>query len=136
MLEPTLESRRWLTIAAALGCTAVLLGAFGSHGLRHLVNAEMLGVWRTGVEYQMFHALSMLALATHPRAVSAYQWTLRLWLAGALLFSGSLYAMVLSGMRGLGIVTPVGGLCFVAGWAFLVWAAQRRPVADSLARRP
>lgn len=125
-------SRVWVGSSALFGLAAVGLGAFGSHGLRTIVTSDMLAVWRTGVEYQMFHTLAMLVLALAPaHAVSALRrWSLRLWAIGICLFSGSLYAMVLSGSRVLGIITPIGGLCFMAGWLLLVCAAWTRPRAS------
>lgn len=122
-------SHGWVGSSALFGLTAVGLGAFGSHGLRAIVTFDMLAAWRTGVEYQMFHTLAMLALALAPAhaAPALRRWSLRLWAIGICLFSGSLYAMVLSGSRVLGIITPIGGLCFMAGWLLLACAAWTRP---------
>jgi uncharacterized membrane protein YgdD (TMEM256/DUF423 family) len=126
-------SHSWIALSAFSGLVAVGLGAFGGHGLRSLVTPEMLAVWRTGVEYQLFHTLAMLALALAPTSAASAlrRWPLRLWAAGILLFSGSLYVMVLSGTRAVGIVTPIGGSCFMAGWLLLVWAAWSRRRASA-----
>ena len=115
-------------IAAALG---VALGAFGAHGLKTRVTPEMLAVFETGVRYHLIHALALLAVgwaATRwPSSLTAAAgWC---FLAGILIFAGSLYAMVLSGARWLGAVTPLGGLAFIAGWLFLALAALRGPSA-------
>ena len=119
--------RLFFALGAASACIAVALGAFAAHGLKTRLGAELLASFETGVRYQMFHALALLAVAwastRWPGAlVPASGW---LFVAGTVLFSGSLYALALSGLRGLGIVTPFGGLAFVAGWLCLAWAAWR-----------
>jgi uncharacterized membrane protein YgdD (TMEM256/DUF423 family) len=115
-----------------LGCVsafvAVALGAFGAHGLRSRLVPDMLSVFEIGVRYQMYHALALLGLggvaARLPGgAVAAAGW---LFVAGTVLFSGSLYALSLTGQRWLGAVTPLGGVAFLAGWATLAWAAWSR----------
>jgi uncharacterized membrane protein YgdD (TMEM256/DUF423 family) len=108
-----------IRLAASLGFVAVALGAFGAHGLRERLSPAMLEVYRTGVLYHLVHALALLAVAlgadrlARPRAVAA------LFTAGIALFSGSLYALALTEVRVLGMVTPLGGLLFMAGWATL-----------------
>ena len=105
---------------------AVALGAFGAHGLKSRVSAEMLTVWQTAVLYHLVHALGLLLvglLAAH-LPVRAPGWTLQ---AGIVLFSGSLYLMVLTGIRPLGVITPLGGFAFLAGWLLLAVAALRLP---------
>lgn len=107
---------------------AVAAGAFGAHGLKARLTADMLAVFETGARYHLFHALGLIAigLVAHLRPsslVSAAGWAM---LAGIVLFSGSLYALALSGVRGLGAITPLGGVAFLAGWALLaagVWRA-------------
>lgn len=121
---------RLLCIAAVLGLSAVALGAFGAHGLRARVGPELLGVWRTAVDYQMVHALALLALATAPAIGDrpAVRFACRSFVLGILLFSGSLYLLVLSGRSWLGALTPLGGLCLMAGWGALGihgWRAGR-----------
>jgi uncharacterized membrane protein YgdD (TMEM256/DUF423 family) len=117
----------------ALGCVsallAVALGAFGAHGLRERLAPDMLAVFEIGVRYQMYHALALLALgAVAGRlpggAVAAAGW---LFVAGTVIFSGSLYLLAVTGARWLGAVTPLGGLAFLAGWAAFAWAAWARP---------
>ena len=115
-----------------LGCAsagiAVALGAFGAHALKASLSPEMLAVYETGVRYQMFHALTLLAVAwagtrwPHSAAITASGW---LFVAGTLLFSGSLYALSLSGARGLGAITPIGGLAWLLGWAALAWGVAK-----------
>jgi uncharacterized membrane protein YgdD (TMEM256/DUF423 family) len=118
----------WTAAGAALACLAVALGAFGAHGLKARVAPDLLAVFETGVRYHMYHALALLAVGwqverTGSPAGSAAGW---LFVAGIAVFSGSLYAMTLTGARWLGAVTPGGGLCFIAGWALLAAAAARR----------
>lgn len=119
--------RTWLTAGAALAFLAVAAGAFGAHALKGQLSEEALGWFETGAKYQMYHALALVALAAlGPRlAQSAGGLTGWLWLAGVMLFSGSLYLMAFTGMRWLGAVTPLGGVCFLAGWALLAWDAVR-----------
>jgi uncharacterized membrane protein YgdD (TMEM256/DUF423 family) len=114
----------WLTTGALLGGTAVGLGAFGAHGLKTRVPADLLAVFETAARYHLIHALAILAVAwaseRFPGAcVTAAGW---LFLAGIALFSGSLYALVLTGARGLGAITPLGGLALIAGWILLALA--------------
>jgi uncharacterized membrane protein YgdD (TMEM256/DUF423 family) len=93
----------------------VALGAFGAHGLKARLSPDMLGVWHTAVQYHAWHALGLLAVGLSLESLwaRAAGWLL---VAGILLFSGSLYALALGAPKGLGIVTPLGGLAFVAGW--------------------
>lgn len=106
----------------------VSLGAFGAHGLKSRVSPEMLVVWQTGVQYHLAHALGLLLIGIlcqmMPEAALARNagWAI---LVGILLFSGSLYLMVLTGVRGLGMVTPLGGVAFLFGWLLLILAAWK-----------
>ena len=118
---------RWFAIGAVLGALGVALGAFGAHGLKSRVSADLVAVWETGARYHVMHALALLAAAwaieRWPGAfTTGAAW---LFLAGIVLFSGSLYAMVVTGARALGAVTPLGGLCLIAGWSCLAIAALR-----------
>lgn len=119
----------WICIGALSGLVAVAAGAFGAHGLKARLAPDLLAVFETGARYQMYHALALvlvgvLALRVSPDAqgLSSLKWAGGLFLAGTLLFSGSLYVLALSGQRWLGAVTPLGGLCFLAGWLALAWA--------------
>lgn len=107
---------------------AVALGAFGAHGLKSKVSEEMLTVWQTGVQYHMFHALGLILIGILIHLLPQIG-PLRLsgWLlfSGIVLFSGSLYVMVLSGVRALGIVTPIGGIAFLLGWLLVVFFVYR-----------
>jgi uncharacterized membrane protein YgdD (TMEM256/DUF423 family) len=106
----------------------VALGAFGAHALKSKLTPDLLAVFETGVRYQMYHVAALLAAAwgcarwQHPLFVIAGG----LFVAGILIFSGSLYVMALTGIRALGAVTPAGGLAFLAGWLCLTWGAATR----------
>ena len=107
-------------IAALLCFLAVALGAFGAHGLKATLQAhEMVGVWEKAVLYHFLHAIAILILAFH---ATSSRGPFLLFLGGILLFSGSLYALALTNARWLGAITPLGGVCFLAGWAWLVIA--------------
>jgi len=109
-------------IAAALCFLAVALGAFGAHALRSTLETRgMLDVWNKAVLYHFIHAIALFALALYGTANRGAWWLL---LAGIFLFSGSLYLMALTNLRWLGAVTPFGGLCFLAGWAWLIIAPR------------
>ena len=115
----------WLAVGALFGGIGVLLGAFGAHGLRAALSPEMLAVYETGVRYLMYHALALLALGCgagrwRGRLVTMAGW---LFVAGILVFSGSLCLLAVSGQRWLGTMTPVGGLAFVLGWGCMGVAA-------------
>ena len=117
----------WFAVGAITCGIGVALGAFGAHGLKSRVSAEMLAVFETGVRYQMFHALALLAVglasARWPGGlVQASGW---LFLIGMLVFCGSLYVMTFTGARWLGAITPLGGLSFLAGWTLLAIAAWK-----------
>lgn len=121
-------TERTLVMVAALALmVAVAAGAFGAHGLRTQVSETLLAVWHTAVLYHLVHGLGLLALAWAStrfggRAIAAASW---LMLAGIVLFSGSLYALVLTGTRVLGAITPLGGVAFLLAWALLAWAAWK-----------
>ena len=119
--------RIFLVIGALSGGIAVATGAFGAHGLKARVTPDMVAVFDTGARYQMYHALALVAAAwawsRWPGAAAT--WAGWLFVAGTVVFSGSLYALVLTGVRGLGAVTPIGGVLFLAGWAALALAALR-----------
>lgn len=117
----------WLVIAAINGFLAVAAGAFGTHGLQDRLDAHHVEIFQTGAQYQMYHALAMglAALAMRGRATGAARVSAIFFLVGIVLFSGSLYIFALTGLHGIGIVTPLGGLAFFAGWGALAWAATK-----------
>jgi uncharacterized membrane protein YgdD (TMEM256/DUF423 family) len=118
--------RVFIVCGALSAFVAVAAGAFGAHALRSRLGPELLAVFETAARYQMYHALALIAVAWATSRWSMPQLRAAGWLfvAGTILFSGSLYLLSLTGVRGLGAVTPFGGLCFLAGWllfAFGVW---------------
>jgi uncharacterized membrane protein YgdD (TMEM256/DUF423 family) len=110
-------------LGALSGLLSVALGAFGAHGLRQRIVPEMLAVFETGVRYQVYHALGLFAIAWAIGRWGSTQFTWAGWLfvAGTVVFSGSLYTLALTGTRWIGAITPVGGVCFLAGWVCLAW---------------
>lgn len=120
---------RWLVLAGALGgLLSVALGAFAAHGLRGRLSADMLAVFQTGVQYQFFHSLALLmvgALAAQGLSVPGMRCSALLFAVGIVIFSGSLYALALTGIKWLGAITPIGGICFLAGWIALTLTLYR-----------
>lgn len=115
----------WISIAALSGALAVVAGAFGAHGLRSRVTPEQVSAWLTASQYHLIHSAVLLAIALY--AASAGK-QIRvpgsLFLAGMLLFSGSIYLLVLTPAKWLGPITPLGGLCLIAGWISLLGLAR------------
>src|SRR6056297_111237 len=117
----------FVLMAGILGALAVAAGAFGAHALDGRVEPRMLEVFETAARYQMYHALALfgvawLATQTQASAVSVAGWA---FVAGILIFSGSLYLMTFTGMRWLGAITPIGGVAFIVGWVAVVVAATK-----------
>ncbi|HKP96172.1 MAG TPA: DUF423 domain-containing protein [Fibrobacteria bacterium] len=117
----------WIRIAGSLGFLGVALGAFGAHALKAKVPPELLTIWHTGVLYHLIHALALLALALYAKSSGAdIRWGARCFTIGILLFSGSLYAMTLTGVKPLGAITPLGGVAFLLGWGWVVLRLSAR----------
>jgi len=119
--------RLFFGIGTLLAGLSVALGAFGAHGLRNTLSPEDIATFETGARYQMYHALALLAVAwAYARweapLVQVAGW---LFVIGIVIFSGSLYALVLTGQRWLGAVTPLGGVALLAAWVVLAWSAFR-----------
>jgi uncharacterized membrane protein YgdD (TMEM256/DUF423 family) len=119
--------RTFLLVGALAGFIGVAFGAFAAHALRSRLSPEMLGVFETGVRYQMYHAFAILIVALAAARLDG--WLVRgagwAFTAGIVLFSGSLYALALTGVTILGAITPVGGLAFLIGWLLLIVAGLR-----------
>lgn len=119
---------RFFFIAGSLSAfLAVALGAFAAHGLKTKLSPEMFNIFEVGVRYHMYHALALLAVGWASTrwpggSVTAAGW---LFVAGTIIFSGSLYLLSLSGLRWLGAITPIGGLAFLIGWILLAWGIWR-----------
>lgn len=119
--------RLFFALGALLAGLGVAAGAFGAHGLRDRLSAEMLAIFETGVRYHLIHALALLITAWASTRwssglVSGAGW---LFVVGVVVFSGSLYLLSLTETRWLGAITPIGGVAFVVGWFLLAWAALR-----------
>lgn len=123
---------RALTLAGILGATGVAAGAFGAHGLRGVLEPAQLDVWKTAAQYQLFHAMALLALGM--AEISSGSGSLPVWLrrasffwaGGVVLFSGSLYLLVLASLPVVGVITPIGGVSLMIGW-LCVLIAVRNP---------
>jgi uncharacterized membrane protein YgdD (TMEM256/DUF423 family) len=115
----------WLAIAAINLAAAVMLGAFGAHGLKARLSVEQLGWWHTATEYFFYHALGLLVIGALIRTIPTLDLRLPAGLlqVGILIFCGSLYAMALGAPRWFGAITPIGGLAFILGWLLLAWSA-------------
>jgi len=120
--------RSFVLLGALNGFLGVALGAFGAHGLEGTLPADLLRVWNKGVDYQQFHALGLVLIGVLLRLENLRPLRIAGWclLVGILLFSGSLYALALSGIRPLGAITPFGGVSFLVGWALLALGVLRR----------
>lgn len=118
----------WLRITAFSGALAIMLGAFGAHGLKESISAEMLVIFETGVKYHFYHTLALLGLLAMsrenvlPKPLPAICLT---WLIGIIIFSGSLYVLSISGIRWLGAITPIGGVAMIIGWLWLALSARK-----------
>ena len=117
----TALQRRAGFAACVFAGTAVLAGAFGAHALRDRLGPDAMAVWHTAVDYQFWHALALLGIASLAREDdAALRWVLRAFVVGILIFSGSLYALALGAPRLTGLLTPLGGLAFLTGWVCLL----------------
>ena len=124
-------TRTLVATGAVLAFLAVGLGAFGAHGLRDRVTPEALAIYQTGVQYHAMHSLALLLLAALTPHMRLSPWTARLFVAGIVIFSGSLYALAMTGQKWLGAITPIGGLCFLAGWLILAFSGRNHPGTES-----
>lgn len=111
-----------VALGALNALISVAAGAFGAHGLEDRLDARSLEIFETAARYQMYHALAMVVCGVLATRATAAGWTFQI---GIVIFSGSLYALALTGVKGLGAITPIGGLAFLVGWALLAWSAWR-----------
>lgn len=111
-------------MSAILGFLAVALGAFGAHALKNSVPLEMISVWKTAVQYQMFHVLALLSITLSEHRDDRAQWQIIGWLfvIGCVIFSGSLYLLVISNIKIFGMITPIGGVILLVGWLLLFYS--------------
>ncbi|MBM7653946.1 DUF423 domain-containing protein [Neobacillus cucumis] len=120
--------KAFIIVGAINAFLAVALGAFGAHGLKDRLDAYYLDIWKTGVTYQMFHAIGILIIAMLLGKVpmsSLFNWSGWLMLAGIIFFSGSLYILSLTKVGVLGAITPIGGVCFLAAWVLMIIGAVK-----------
>lgn len=118
-----LNMDRWQKLSGLLGALAVMAGAFGAHMLKDKVTVADLEIWKTGAQYQLIHSVAMLAASSSGgRAARALPW----WLAGVVIFAGSLYLLVLTGQRWFGAITPLGGVSLIIGWATLAISSPKQ----------
>lgn len=124
----------FLLVGALAGLTGVLLGAFGAHGLRESLSPAMLTIYKTGVDYQMWHALALMGVALILRYNPDEKSLIRagwFFLLGIVFFSGSLYMLACFNMKWLGMVTPVGGVFFIVGWVLLaLFSLKDKPIVS------
>jgi uncharacterized membrane protein YgdD (TMEM256/DUF423 family) len=125
----SVTAKLFILLGALAGAAGVALGAFGAHALKARLAPDMLAVWQTAVQYHFWHALALVAIgilvATSLPASTALKWSGWLMVAGLALFSGSLYALALTGARWLGAITPFGGAAWIVAWVLFAWAVLR-----------
>ncbi|MDI1229945.1 MAG: DUF423 domain-containing protein [Methylobacter sp.] len=124
----------FLLLGALSALIGVGMGAFGAHGLKTVISPEMLAVYQTGVTYQMYHALGLIGIALINQQApdsKLLHWAGRLMFSGILLFSGSLYLLALLNLKWLGMITPIGGVCFLTAWLLItIFAAKNIRASD------
>ncbi len=123
------DAKFFLVAAALLGCVSVALGAFGAHALKEKFGPEQLARFETAVRYQFYHVFALLGVSLLARAWPELNFAPAGWafLAGVVVFSGTLYLIDLTGVRMFGAITPIGGVLLLAGWALLAWEAGKIP---------
>jgi uncharacterized membrane protein YgdD (TMEM256/DUF423 family) len=119
----------WLLLAAFFGLLSVALGAFGAHSLKNILDAYGKSIYEKAVLYQMFHSMALFAVGVLQHLYKGISFSPAGFgfFIGILLFSGSLYVLAISGVKWLGAITPIGGLAFLFGWAWLLWALSKVP---------
>lgn len=120
-----------IRLAGLLGALAVLTGAFGAHALKERLPVDLLAVWNTAAHYHLIHAAALLALALAGARDARVRLPFLLIASGVAIFSGSLYALALTGLRPLGAVTPIGGVLLVAGWVSIAWVLGTKGSSSS-----
>ncbi len=117
-----------LIVAAMSGLVAVILGAFGAHALKGVITPEMLDVYKTGIQYHFYHTFALLAVGIlmNFNRSRVLKWSAYLFITGLVLFSGSLYILAMSGIKALGMITPLGGTAWIAAWILLIVHCSRQ----------
>jgi uncharacterized membrane protein YgdD (TMEM256/DUF423 family) len=113
----------FVTVGAIFAFMGIGIGAFGAHAVKNTISPESLAIYQTGVQYHLIHALALVLVGILGTKISP--WVGRLFSIGICVFSGSLYALALTGIKWLGAITPIGGVCFLAGWALLAYSHQK-----------
>ncbi|MBD7966932.1 DUF423 domain-containing protein [Paenibacillus gallinarum] len=122
-------AKKWIGIGSILVMLSVMIGAFGAHMLEPIIGEDKISVYETGVQYHMIHALGIILIGIIMKVFGEAKllvWSARLLFIGIILFSGSLYALSISGLGPLGAITPLGGVCFIAGWICLATTAFKK----------
>ena len=122
-------AKKWIGIGSILVMLSVMIGAFGAHMLEPIIGEDKISVYETGVQYHMIHALGIILIGIIMKVFGEAKllvWSARLLFIGIILFSGSLYALSISGLGPLGAITPLGGVCFIAGWICLAITAFKK----------
>jgi uncharacterized membrane protein YgdD (TMEM256/DUF423 family) len=112
-----------------IGFVGIAIGAFGAHGLKESLSPEMMAIYQTGVLYHLIHSAALLAILCAPDALWNTPWPKRIcraWIAGIIIFSGSLYALAISGIKVLGAITPIGGVAFLIGWFMVMFLFSQK----------
>jgi uncharacterized membrane protein YgdD (TMEM256/DUF423 family) len=127
------DGRIFAAVGAGLAFLGVAAGAFGTHVLEDRLTGDLLDVFNTAVDYQLYHALGLLLVGgLAPRlGATLVRWAGILFVSGTIVFSGSLYLLALTGVRWLGAITPIGGVCFLAGWGALCWSLMSKTASQA-----
>ena len=127
-----MENRSGLgKVVGGVGFLGIALGAFGAHGLKDSLSPEIMAIYQTGVLYHLIHSAALLAILCAPEVLWATPWPKRIaiaWLTGILIFSGSLYALAISGIKVLGAITPIGGIAFLIGWFMVTLLFSKKSI--------
>ena len=117
----------WIILGSISGFLSVSIGSFGAHGLKSDLGEDLLAIFETAARYQMYHSLAIIFLGLIMNSFQSplFDWSGWLFILGTLLFSGSLYLLVLTGIKTFGAITPIGGICLLAGWVFLAIGAYK-----------
>ena len=125
----TKKAKTFLVAGSLNAMLAVILGAFGSHGLKTIISIQLMATYNTGVQYHFYHALGLLAVGLLMQVYGEIiwlKWSGWLMLTGIILFSGSLYLLALTATSWIGVITPFGGLCFIIAWGMMAWSVYRK----------
>jgi uncharacterized membrane protein YgdD (TMEM256/DUF423 family) len=117
---------QYIALGAILAALAVMLGAFGAHGLKSILDSGQMAVYQTAVQYHFYHALGLILIGVSGLKSTMAMWSGCIMFLGILLFAGSLYLMTFTGMRWLGMITPIGGTAFIIAWGLLAYSAWKR----------